>query len=319
MCRERGVWLVLDEVMTGFRLAKGGAQEHFMSIRAFLYDATGTDREVTLDSALISDLHDRQMLWVDVLASGEEEVRRVGATLMLTRESIYTLLHPGHRPRLDNYGDYFHLNVDTIEESEGKYNVIELNFILARNVMLTVHSQPVAFLESFDRRIKGDSDLGQLDTISFLAALLDWHITSYFRIIDLLEAQIDRIDARALRPRHTRDLLSDLARLRQRVAFIRRHLTPHREVYAAMARPDFHTDHVAHQRSHQDADPGFLCLAAGRRDRGHRRSAVQEPGLSCRQRRFLANAGPDRLDRFRYAGRCTLAEVDMRKSMKYEG
>ncbi len=211
-----------------------------MTIRAFLYDATGIDREVTLEAKPINDLHDRQMLWIDMFDFDEAELHQVSTALALTRESVYALLHPGRRPRLDNYGDYFQLNVDTIQEAESKYSVVELTFILGRNVLLTAHREPVAFLESFDQRIKGDSDLGQLDTPSFLAALLDWHITSYFRIIDLLEIQIDRIDAHALRPRHTRNLLSDLARLRQRVAFIRRRLTPHREVYAAMARPDFH-------------------------------------------------------------------------------
>ncbi|MCW3051890.1 MAG: magnesium transporter CorA, partial [Chthonomonadales bacterium] len=73
----------------------------------------------------------------------------------------------------------------------------------------------------------------------FLAGLLDWHVTSYFRLLEELELEVDKIDAHALRPRHSRNLLGELAKLRQRVAFVRRILTPHREVYAAMARPDF--------------------------------------------------------------------------------
>jgi magnesium transporter len=211
-----------------------------MPLKAFLYDAKGTDRQVSLDADLIRGLHDQQMLWIDLNAFTEAEVRSLANLLHLSGDSIYSLLHPGRRPRLDNYGDYFQLNVDTIQETDGKYSVIELNFILGDNLVATVHQADVAFLESFDQRIKGDSELGVLDTPAFLAALLDWHITSYFRVIDLVEAQIDRIDAHALRPRHTRDLLSELSHLRQRVAFIRRRLTPHREVYAAMARPDFH-------------------------------------------------------------------------------
>jgi Mg2+ and Co2+ transporter CorA len=104
---------------------------------------------------------------------------------------------------------------------------------------MTVHRAPVAFLESFDRRVKTDSDLGTLDMAGFLAALLGWHLTSYFRLVEDLEKIVDDIDAHALRPRHTRDLLAEMTRLRQRVAFVRRILTPHREVYAAMVRPDF--------------------------------------------------------------------------------
>jgi Mg2+ and Co2+ transporter CorA len=101
--------------------------------------------------------------------------------------------------------------------------------LLGVNLVLTVHRQPVPLLESFDRRLKGDSDLGELDARAFLATLLDSDITSYFRLIEELDAEVDRIDAHALRPRHDRDLLAEMAALRQRVAFVRRTLTPHWE------------------------------------------------------------------------------------------
>ncbi len=221
-----------------------------MPVRAYLYDATGTDREVTLTKELAANLHEKQLLWVDISEFEEPELRQVAATLNLKRDSLYNLLQAEHRPRLDNYGDYSQLNINTIQETDGKYKVVEVDFVLAANLVLTVHRKPVSFLNSFDRRIKGDSDLGELDAASFLASLLDWHITSYFRLVEELEKEVDKIDAHALRPRHTRDLLSELARLRQRVAFVRRMLTPHREVYAAMARPDFLSVTVSDSAAH---------------------------------------------------------------------
>ncbi len=211
-----------------------------MPVRAYLYDAAGTDKEVTLDKQLVTNLHENQLLWVDVTAYNEVEIRQIGALLGLHRDSIYNILQPGRRPRLDNYGSYFQFNILTIQEEEGRSTSIELNFVLGCNLLMTIHQEPAAFLDHFDQQIKGDSELGQLDAPAFLAAILDWHITSYFRIIEQLQAQVDRIDAHALRPRHTRNLLKELARLHLQVAVIRRTLTPHREVYAAMARPDFH-------------------------------------------------------------------------------
>ncbi len=210
-----------------------------MPLRTYLYDATGADQEVSLDATLFGALHDQQLLWIDVTEFEKSDIYALAPTLRLTTESVHHLLAPGLRPRLDNYGHYFQLNIIVLQEMGNKNLPVELNFIIGKNFVLTLHRQPVEFLDSFDRRIKGDSDLGRLDASAFLAALLDWHITSFFRIIERLEAQIDVLDARALRPQHSRDLLLDLATLRQRVAFIRRTLTPHREVYAAMSRPDF--------------------------------------------------------------------------------
>ena len=123
-----------------------------------------------------------------------------------------------------------------------------------------MHRDSVDFLDSFDRRVKGDSDLGALDAPAFLAALLDWHVTSYFRIVEEFENAVDKLDRQAMRPRGSRDLLSELAKMRQRVAFVRRVLTPHREVYAALTRPDFQV--VADSTSAQQ-----FRILAGRLDR----------------------------------------------------
>lgn len=101
-----------------------------------------------------------------------------------------------------------------------------------------MHDGPVDLLNDFDDRIRGDTHLGELDAPSFLAALLNGHITSYFRVADEIEGTIDRIDARALHPRSQGDLLEELVRVRQRIARVRRSITPHREVLAALSGPD---------------------------------------------------------------------------------
>lgn len=210
-----------------------------MAIRAYLYDATATDREVTLTAQTATELHDKQLLWIDVAEFEEDELRVLASQLSLQRETLYTLLQTGRRPRLDHYSAYSQFNIQTIQQTNGKYILVEVDFIIGANLIVTVHRKPVSFLDSFDQRVKGDSDLGELDAPAFLAGLLDWHVTSYFRLLEELELEVDKIDAHALRPRHSRDLLAELAKVRQRVAFVRRVLTPHREVYAAMSRPDF--------------------------------------------------------------------------------
>ena len=210
-----------------------------MATRAYLYDATGTDHEIALAGMNVAELHDRQLLWVDVSEFEESELRLLASQLSLQHDSLYTLLQPGRRPRLDQYTNYSQFNIQTIQQLNGKYALVDVDFLIGANLVVTVHRKPVSFLDNFDQRVKGDSDLGELDAPAFLAGLLDWHLTSYFRLLEELGLEVDKIDAHALRPRHSRDLLAELAKLRQKVAFVRRVLTPHREVYAAMARPDF--------------------------------------------------------------------------------
>ena len=143
-----------------------------MPVRAYLYDADGTDREVTLDQPQATDLSDRQLLWVDATACHEGELRRVATLFNLRAESVYHLMNPVRRPRVDNYGDYFQLNVAALYEEDKRYTLREIDFVVGPNYVITVHAESIGFLESFDRRVKADSQLGQLEAAAFLAAWL---------------------------------------------------------------------------------------------------------------------------------------------------
>ncbi len=207
-----------------------------MTIETRLFDADGTDREVELELGLTERLGDRQLLWVDIDGADEPDLEAVGNILGFERQSLHNLLNPIGRPRLDVLGEYFEINVVAIDKEE---RPVELDLLAGRNWVATIHHDPIAFIGEFRERIGPDTGLGVLDASSFLAALLDWQIGTYFVSVDDLEHQVDRLDERALLDDDPDKVLRDLLELRRRVGSIRRTLTPHREVFAALARPDF--------------------------------------------------------------------------------
>ena len=229
-----------------------------MSIRAFLYDADGTDRAVDLHDHSLQGLTERQLLWIDVTGKDRTEIEQVGAAVHLHRESIKTLLNPIGRPRLDMFGDYFQVNVVAIEPAqeakEPSFLQIPLDFFSGPNYLVTVHADELKFLQDFDDRVRADSGLGALDSASFLAALLDWHINSYFRVLETFEQAVDDLDEEVLLHPNDREFLEDLVDLRRRVGQLRRVLAPHREVFSGLARPDFQG------LASTDAGPQFRAL-----------------------------------------------------------
>jgi magnesium transporter len=229
-----------------------------MGIRAYLYDADGSDRAVDLHDRVMSDLNDRQLLWIDVTGQDRNEIEQVGAAVHLHRESIKTLLNPIGRPRLDQFGDYFQVNVVAIEPThdgdDPGFSPVALDYFSGPNYVVTVHAQELQFLHDFDDRVREDSGLGALDSASFLAALLDWHITSYFRVLEEFEEAVDDLDEEVLLHPNDREFLQDLVVLRRRVSQLRRLLAPHREVFSGLARPDFQG------LAGQDAGPQFRAL-----------------------------------------------------------
>ena len=210
-----------------------------MTVRAYLFDAAGTDRAVALTPEVAAGLGGQQLLWVDVEGRDAAELAAVGARLRLHRTSLRALLDPVRRPRLDNYGDYFQVNVAAVRPQGERFVALELDLFSGPNYVVTVHPEPLPFLERFAAQLRGDTDLGRLDSPAFLAALLDWHVTSYFAVLDDLEAAVEDLDEAALFRRADPRFLEQLAGLRRRVGEVRRLLAPHREVFAALARPDF--------------------------------------------------------------------------------
>ena len=220
-----------------------------------LFDAAGDDREIELDAAAIKRLSDRQLLWVDVSGDDEGQLRRVGELFALEPESIRNLENPIGQPRLDVLERYFEVNVVAIGEDE---RPVPMDLLAGPNWVISVHHQKADFLDPFRQQLSGDRELGRIEAPSFLAALLDWQLGTYFKLVDELERGVDVLDERALRggDREDRtDLLAEMVQLRHRTGRIRRTIAPQREVFAALARPGFEvlatSESAAHFRALQ--------------------------------------------------------------------
>jgi magnesium transporter len=220
-----------------------------------LFDATADDREIELDASAIKRLSDRQLLWVAVSGDDNAELRRVGELFALEPQSIRNLENPIGQPRLDVLERYFEVNVVAIGDDE---RPVPMDLLAGPNWVITVHHQKVDFLEPFRQQLSGDRELGRIEAPSFLAALLDWQLGTYFKLVDELERAVDVLDERALRggDREDRtDLLAEMVQLRHRIGRIRRTIAPQREVFAALARPGFEllatSESAAHFRALQ--------------------------------------------------------------------
>ena len=226
-----------------------------MSMVSRLFDAAGDDREIELDAAAIKRLSDRQLLWVDVSGDDEGQLQRVGELFALEPDSIRNLENPIGQPRLDVLERYFEVNVVAIGEDE---RPVPMDLLAGPNWVISVHHQKADFLDPFRQQLSGDRELGRIEAPSFLAALLDWQLGTYFKLVDELERGVDVLDERALRggDREDRtDLLAEMVQLRHRTGRIRRTIAPQREVFAALARPGFEvlatSESAAHFRALQ--------------------------------------------------------------------
>jgi Mg2+ and Co2+ transporter CorA len=207
------------------------------SIHGVLYDARGEDREVEVTEAVVARLRDDQLLWIDTERPDEPTLDVIDRLLALQAPLSAALRTRGPRPGVHIAGDDLVVHVTSLARDNGHERGVNLSVAAGRNVVASIREAPIPLLDEF-RDHAMETPIGRVTSATFLAALLDWLVSGYFRVIDELEDEADRLDQHALNPRSERDLLSDLIRVRRRITAVRRIVGPHREAFAALAAPD---------------------------------------------------------------------------------
>lgn len=210
------------------------------AFHAVLFDAVSGDRQLDkLDEAVVQGLGDKQLLWVDLLNPAEEQLRALAAQLSLPPAAIEGYLGSDTNPCLDPCGNCFWLRVVSINDEPGlQFSGTVLSMIAGPNMVITLHHHPVAFLEEFRSTQPDHGDVGELGAASFVSALLDWQLGTYFEAVSRFEMEVERLEVDILSEK-PRDCLAELRSLRKGASRLRRMLAPHRVVYTALTRPDF--------------------------------------------------------------------------------
>lgn len=226
-----------------------------MPINVQFYSADAPDATPDIAGIALDKLSARELLWVDLSTATPEEEQQVAALLECRTDFLHTADDDKARPRLANYGTRFRLTARAVslENATAKLLPRPLTLIAGPNYVVTVHRGGMDFLDELRNREKGDSDIGALSSESFVASLLDWLLNTYFRSVEVLVHDIDRIEVAILSEKTTPALLDVLVAARQRVADLRRLLASHRDVFYGLARPDFMATERPEAKHHYEA------------------------------------------------------------------
>ena len=205
----------------------------------FVFDERESRREEDLPDGLKS-LDDKAMLWVALRDPTEEEVAAVQEAFQLRDQQAQRLLEPPSEPSLADAGEHMHVTLYAATSQDGKPVLRPVECVLGRNWVVTSHEAEIEVLEEFRERAEGGGQVGALDSPSFIAAAVEWVVTSYFRAFEEIEGELEELDAEVMSdvPKNVSDDLVRLLELRRSIGSLRRALFPHREVIVALAHPE---------------------------------------------------------------------------------
>lgn len=236
------------------------ATERQQGLRVRLFDADRTDKDVSFAEAMKVRVSSRQLLWVDVEGDLQaEHLRAMVERFELDAETERALAEPSNKPHLQLHGRHFHLCVAAEPLAERPEEIRWLDIVAGPNVVISVHPEPLGFVEEMDERIAADATIGELDSSEFVASVLEAVVTSYHAAVDRLEEELDVVDAEALSRQQATELFDVLVAIRERVGRLRRLLAAHRAVFSAIGGPDF-------ALGVSSADPQVFSPVSGRFD-----------------------------------------------------
>ena len=221
-----------------------------MTVRVFLYDAGGHDREVEIDKATLASLEENNLLWIDVDSRDGGNLTRLATSMGLPADCLRRAI-AGDAASLDNYGDYFRFSVDAApqHDANGHDGSREadhepdsggrIDFITGGQWLVTVHDGPILFLDRFRDQDKAETMIGLLSPQALAASLLDWHLGAFFEEVSRIETTVDKLDERVLREPTGAGVLGRMVAMRRRVSRLRALLVRQREVFYGLSRPDF--------------------------------------------------------------------------------
>jgi Mg2+ and Co2+ transporter CorA len=208
-------------------------------LTVFLFDERESE-QVEDWQAAAERLGGDQLLWLALRDPTEVEVAALQEALGLAHENADRLLKQPGQACVADAGERLHITLYAAGREGDNPVLVPVECVLGPNWVVTAHRDKVEVLDEFRERAEGGGQVGALDAPTFVAAIFEWVITSYFRAFEEVETELEELDATVM-SRTPTDVSGDLARLvelRRLVGMLRRGLAPHREVAVALIHPE---------------------------------------------------------------------------------
>jgi magnesium transporter len=215
----------------------------FSDVKVYLYDVSG-DAELDFEKIDLESLNDKQLLWVNLFKRDADLLTEIAEKLNIQEirgSFLERIIRASERPKLDKFENLYRFFIVSVETDKNrKIRKRAVDFLVGKNFVVTVSDGEPEYFKEFRMREQGETNIGELDTESFIGTLLDFHIVTYFRALEYIEAEVDDLDDKILSGETKyKEFLKKMVRLRSDVSNLRRWFLPHRDVFYALSRPDF--------------------------------------------------------------------------------
>lgn len=179
------------------------------------------------------------VFWVDLAGPTQEEGRILSDVFHFHPLSVEDALSSLQFPKIEAYPGYLYVVLHGIDIEGGKHEFAtrDIDFFLGANYLVTIHdgrSRSIARLR--DLCDQHDRVLGE-GPAALMHRIVDAMVDHYRPTVEAIESRIDDLEEEAFMGRQ--DVVRHVLGLRRDLGFMRRILTPQRDVIGRLARREF--------------------------------------------------------------------------------
>jgi magnesium transporter len=207
--------------------------------KAEALDAEDESRGITARVPCLTELDETRIrghlasgdfFWLDLTSPTVEQVSRLGELFDLHPLALEDTLHPGQRPKLDDYGDHVFLVFYGAAgaDARGVGPLCEVKMFLSGNFVITVHRDPLPALAEQRSQIEGRViHSEQFVVYRILDALTD----TFFPPLSAIDDEIDQLEDAIIRE-PSDEQMQAIFQLKRALVAMRKVITPQRDLLA---------------------------------------------------------------------------------------
>jgi len=186
-------------------------------------------------------------LWLEITDPQESDIALLREQLSIHPLTLEDIQQTRQRPKLEIYEHYSYWVAYECAYAEEihQIRVAEINLIVGKNYLVTVHAKPAHCLESA-RAAWLKPKIGLPDDPGFLAYLIvDSVVDGYFPVLESLRNDLENIEERIF-ANVDRDFLQSLFSIKKTLQSFRRLAYPLRDIFAGMLKREGRTPEPSH-------------------------------------------------------------------------
>ena len=167
-----------------------------------------------------------RFVWVALRDATPAELEEMRAEFDLHELAVEDALHGHQRPKVEEYGDCLFAVMHTVELTEAELLEGEVNVFVGRDYVLSVRKRTKEGFAIVRQRAEREPHLLKEGPGYILYMLMDAVVDRYFPVIDALEAELERVEARIFEGEPARQNIEALYELKRKVMVLRHAVGP---------------------------------------------------------------------------------------------